>query len=109
MQVNITRDQNKHGVLPEHALEFAATLTATPGLRLHGLMTIPRATDDHQGEGRRAFAALRQLAANLHAQGIAFATSPPALSMGMSADFEVAIEEGATHVRVGSAIFGSRA
>ncbi|MEJ5212123.1 MAG: alanine racemase, partial [Burkholderiales bacterium] len=74
-----------------------------PRLRLRGLMAIPEPSDDPQAQ-RRPHRALRELLAGLRAQGLALDT----LSMGMSGDLEAAILEGATIVRVGSAIFGER-
>jgi pyridoxal phosphate enzyme (YggS family) len=99
LEVNVDREPQKAGVLPEAAAALAAHVRALPGLVLRGLMTIPRAGDDPE-TARPTFRALRALAAEL---GV------PDVSMGMSADAEVAIEEGATMVRVGTAIFGARA
>ncbi len=103
LQVNVSRDPAKAGVAPEAAAELAADIAALPGLRLRGLMTIPaRAADPaHQ---RAPFRALRELFEALQAEGHALDT----LSMGMSGDLEAAIAEGATLVRVGTAIFGPR-
>jgi PLP dependent protein len=98
IQVNVDREPQKAGVLPEAALELARELEALPGLRLRGLMAIPRAGDD-PAVLRRSFKSLRVLGASVRL---------PELSMGMSADMELAIEEGATIVRVGTAIFGPR-
>jgi pyridoxal phosphate enzyme (YggS family) len=99
LEVNIDSEPQKAGVLPEAAAVLAAQVRELPGLSLRGLMAIPRASDDAQA-ARPSFRALRALAAEL---GLA------EVSMGMSADAEVAIEEGATMVRVGTAIFGARA
>jgi pyridoxal phosphate enzyme (YggS family) len=99
LQVNVDREPQKAGVLPENAAALAAQVRALPGLALTGVMTIPRAADAAE-TSRPTFRTLRLLAAELGVQE---------LSMGMSADAEVAIEEGATMVRVGTAIFGARA
>jgi PLP dependent protein len=98
IQVNIDREPQKAGVLPEATPQLARELEALPGLRLHGLMAIPRAGDDPAAL-RESFRSLRALGASVRL---------PELSMGMSADLELAIEEGATIVRVGTAIFGPR-
>jgi pyridoxal phosphate enzyme (YggS family) len=98
VQVNVDREPQKSGVLPEAVPELVEALRALPAVSLHGLMAIPRASES-QEQMRPAFAALRALAERL---------SLPELSMGMSDDLEVAVEEGATMVRVGTAIFGAR-
>jgi pyridoxal phosphate enzyme (YggS family) len=103
LQVNISREDSKSGVLPEHTLALAQAVAPLPHLRLRGLMAIPRDSDD-PAEQRAAFAALRALFDQLNQQGFALDT----LSMGMSHDLEAAIAEGATLVRVGTAIFGAR-
>ncbi|MGD8860507.1 MAG: YggS family pyridoxal phosphate-dependent enzyme [Myxococcales bacterium] len=98
LQVNVDREAQKAGVLPEDAAALTDQVAALPGLSLCGLMAIPAATDDPE-RSRASFAALRELGATL---GLT------ELSMGMSADLEVAVEEGATMVRVGTGIFGPR-
>jgi pyridoxal phosphate enzyme (YggS family) len=98
LQVNLDREPQKAGVFPEAAPGLAEQVRTLPALTLAGVMAIPRATDEPE-QTRPAFAALAQLAARL---GL------PEVSMGMSGDFEIAIEEGATLVRVGTAIFGAR-
>jgi pyridoxal phosphate enzyme (YggS family) len=107
LQVNIARDPAKYGLMPDAVADVTDTLlsTALPGIRLQGLMTIgQQGADDSQ---RRAeFAALRELAADCATRFGPQHFSE--LSMGMSDDFELAIAEGATMVRVGSSIFGSR-
>ena len=99
LQVNIGREPQKHGVDPEDAVRVFGDLIAV-GMDLAGLMAIPPAADDAEAT-RSDFAEMRRLAA-LVAAGHPGRT---ALSMGMTDDFEVAIEEGATFVRVGRAIF----
>jgi pyridoxal phosphate enzyme (YggS family) len=95
LEVNVGREQQKAGVLPEDVPALLAQVQALPALACEGLMCIPPA----EGDPRPHFRSLRQLAGGL---------ALPELSMGMSADFEIAIEEGATLVRVGTAIFGGR-
>ena len=103
LQVNISGEASKSGVAAEELLELAQHVAQLPRLRLRGLMAIPEAQTDVSLQ-RAAFARLRKLADGLRAKGIALDT----LSMGMSGDLEAAVAEGATIVRVGSAIFGSR-
>lgn len=104
LEVNIDGEESKHGFSPEELRREWHMLTGLPHLNIQGLMCIPAPVADPQ-EARPAFAALRSLAEELRACGPFPLT---VLSMGMSHDFEIAIEEGATLVRVGSAIFGSR-
>jgi pyridoxal phosphate enzyme (YggS family) len=104
LQVKLEDEPQKAGATPEELPALADAVAALPRLRLRGLMCIPPPLDD-EAEQRRTFARLRRLRDSLNASG----HSLDALSMGMSADFEAAILEGATHVRVGTAIFGPRA
>lgn len=103
IQVNVSGEESKSGVLPEAVLALAKQIAALPNLQLRGLMAIPAPTEN-QVEQHAAFAQMRQLLDTLQQHGIEVDT----LSMGMSADMEAAIEEGATIVRIGSAIFGHR-
>ena len=103
LQVNVSGEATKRGVAPAEAGALAREVAALPGLRLRGLMAIPAPEADPQRE-RAAFRAMRGLYDELRAGGLALDT----LSMGMSADLDVAIAEGATMVRVGTAIFGER-
>ncbi len=103
IQVNVSGEASKSGVPPEQAVTLAHAVAALPRLRLRGLMCIPEPTDD-EAVLRRRFAALRGLKARLQGEGLALDT----LSMGMSHDIEAAVAEGATIVRVGTAIFGVR-
>jgi pyridoxal phosphate enzyme (YggS family) len=103
LQVNISGEATKSGATAAELPELARQVAALPNLRLRGLMAIPEPQTDPALQ-RAAFARLRQLADNLRAGGLAIDT----LSMGMSGDMESAILEGATIVRVGSAIFGLR-
>ena len=108
IQVNVSGEASKSGVAPGEMLALARSIGNLPGLRLRGLMAIPEATDD-LALRRHRFAVLRELRRELQEalaqQGVVLDT----LSMGMSADLEAAIAEGATMVRVGTAIFGGRA
>ena len=103
IQVNISGEASKSGVAPDALPELAAKVARLPNLVLRGLMAIPEPATD-EAKQRAAFARLRLLAEQLRAGGLALDT----LSMGMSADMAAAIAEGATIVRVGSAIFGTR-
>jgi pyridoxal phosphate enzyme (YggS family) len=103
LQVNISGEATKSGATAAELPELARQVAALPNLRLRGLMAIPEAQTDPALQ-RAAFAKLRQLADSLRAGGLDIDT----LSMGMSGDMASAILEGATIVRVGSAIFGSR-
>ncbi len=104
LEVNVDGEESKHGFTPEEIQEEWATLTALPNLEIRGLMCIPAPTEKAE-DARPAFAALRKLAELLRERG---PLPLPELSMGMSHDFSIAVEEGATIVRVGSAIFGKR-
>lgn len=105
LQVNISREATKSGVLPEDALALAQEIAALPGLALRGLMAIPAPAETLE-EQRQPLAALRQLLEELQA---ALPEAPlDTLSMGMSDDLEAAVLEGATLVRLGTAIFGAR-
>ena len=103
IQVNISGEGSKHGVTPEAAVALAHTVAALPNLRLRGLMCIPAPADGLEAQ-RLPFATLRGLLAVLQQQGLDVDT----LSMGMSADLEAAVLEGASLVRVGTALFGGR-
>ncbi len=105
LQVNVGGEASKGGFEPEDLEKEIDSLLAIERLEILGLMTIPPAGPDAESS-RRWFIALRELRDRLERSSGA---SLPGLSMGMSGDYEVAIEEGATHVRVGSAIFGGRA
>ena len=108
LQVNVSGETSKSGVAPGEVVALALAVAALPRLRLRGLMAIPEPTDD-PGLQRSRFAALRELHARVHAALAADAASCfDTLSMGMSADLESAVMEGATIVRVGSALFGAR-
>jgi len=104
IQVNVSGEGSKSGVAPGAEAALADAIARLPRLRLRGLMAIPEPTRD-AALARRRFALLRQLKEALAVRGHALDT----LSMGMSDDLEAAIAEGATIVRVGTAIFGKRA
>jgi PLP dependent protein len=103
IQVALVAEPTKGGVEPEKLAELALRAAELPRLKLRGLMCVPPPQPHVQAE-RAVFARLRILLESLNAEGLKLDT----LSMGMSADFESAIAEGATHVRIGTAIFGSR-
>lgn len=103
IQVNISGEASKSGVSVDALSELAHAVAALPRLRLRGLMAIPAPSDDANDQ-RAAFRRLREALDMLSTQGLALDT----LSMGMSDDLEAAIAEGATIVRIGSAIFGTR-
>jgi len=103
LQVNISGEASKSGVAPEAALALAREVAALPRLKLRGLMAIPEPAGDLAAQ-REPHRALRELLEAMNAEGLELDT----LSIGMSADLEAAIAEGATWVRIGSAIFGSR-
>lgn len=103
LQVNVSGEATKSGLEPYALLELARAVILLPNIRLRGLMAIPEPTEDVQQQ-RAAFAKLRFMQNDLQAVGIQTDT----LSMGMSADMDAAIAEGATIVRIGTAIFGVR-
>ncbi|MDO8108205.1 YggS family pyridoxal phosphate-dependent enzyme [Isoptericola sp. b441] len=105
VQVNVSGEETKSGVSPEAALDLAASVAALPGLRLTGLMTIGAHSPD-TGLVRAGYARLRELRDALVGQ--AATAGATVLSMGMSGDLELAVAEGATLVRVGTAVFGPR-
>ncbi|MGP5017885.1 YggS family pyridoxal phosphate-dependent enzyme [Vreelandella alkaliphila] len=105
LQVNISHEASKSGVMPDEVMALAKEVAALPRLRLRGLMAIP-APANSLAEQRAPLAALRQLLETLQA---ALPDAPlDTLSMGMSDDLEAAVLEGATLVRLGTAIFGAR-
>ena len=104
LQVNISGEASKSGLPVAEVLPLAKAVSCLPNLRLRGLMAIPGPANDAAAQ-RAPHRALRELLALLNEHGLALDT----LSMGMSADLEAAVAEGATIVRVGTAIFGGRA
>ncbi|MBI2877042.1 MAG: YggS family pyridoxal phosphate-dependent enzyme [Candidatus Tectomicrobia bacterium] len=107
LQVHLSEEETKSGFEPEALLRAIEEIARLPHLRVQGLMTIPPYLPEPE-EVRLCFRRLKQLAEEIRQRGIP-GVSMDELSMGMSHDFEVAIEEGATLVRVGTAIFGARA
>ena len=103
VQVNVDDETSKHGVAPADVAELAAACAALPRLRLRGLMCLPAMREGFEAQ-RVPFATLRRLAEDLRRDGIDTDT----LSMGMTADYRAAIFEGATIVRIGTAVFGER-
>ncbi|GAB3372272.1 YggS family pyridoxal phosphate enzyme [Azotobacter armeniacus] len=100
LQVNVSGEASKSGCTPAELAEFARAVVELPNLRLRGLMAIPEPTDDPAAQ-RAAFARLRELKDGLD-------LDLDTLSMGMSHDLEAAIAEGATWIRIGTALFGAR-
>jgi len=107
IQVNIGDDTNKAGVKSSEVEELLISLNDLPRLRVCGLMTMPPFVENPE-MSRPHFRNLRLLLEDLMTKGLFPAVARPDLSMGMSGDFHIAIEEGATIVRVGTAIFGQR-
>jgi pyridoxal phosphate enzyme (YggS family) len=103
LQVNVAGETQKSGCEPAEAPALARALAGHPHLNLEGLMTVAPLTEDGAVQ-RRTFRALRVLRDALQGEGLWL----PALSMGMSADYGIAVEEGATMLRLGTALFGSR-
>ena len=107
VQIKTSTEPSKHGLPPEDAADFLRTVVREcPALHVKGLMTLAVQSDDTQAV-RSCFRALRELRDRLKDAAIE-GVELDRLSMGMSGDFEIAIEEGATEVRIGSAIFGAR-
>lgn len=105
-EVNMAGEDTKFGLTPEATEDFIRELTAFPHLRVRGLMTIAPFTEEPESN-RQYFRGLRELMQRINAKEI-LPVPMDCLSMGMTGDFEVAIEEGATMVRVGTGIFGER-
>ena len=103
LQVNISGEASKSGLLPQEVAQVAAAVAALPRLRLRGLMSIPEPAQGLQAQ-QAPHRALRLMQQELNQRGLALDT----LSMGMSDDLEAAVAEGSTMVRVGTAIFGAR-
>jgi hypothetical protein len=106
IEVNTSGEETKNGISPENALDLAAKISRLDNLSLRGLMTMPPWFDDPE-DARPYFAALRELSDKI-TRGNIENVKMEELSMGMSGDYEVAVEEGATIVRIGRAIFGER-
>ena len=106
IEVNMAGEDSKFGVSPDETEALVRAASALEGIKVSGLMTIAPYTDDPE-TNRPYFAGLRELAVDI-GQKCIDNVSMSVLSMGMTGDFEVAIEEGATHIRVGTGIFGER-
>jgi len=107
IQVNIGGDSNKSGTEPAETRQLLEDIATLPMLRPRGLMTMPPFTDDPE-DARPYFRELRLLAESLAAENLFSDNKNVELSMGMTNDYRIAIEEGATLVRIGTAIFGER-
>lgn len=107
VQVNISKEDSKHGIYEEDAVSFIKTIASSyPNIKIKGLMTMAPNTDDKELI-RSVFKKLKKLSIIIDNENIE-GVSMDELSMGMSNDFEIAVEEGATFVRVGTSIFGKR-
>lgn len=106
IEVNAADEEGKFGVAPDRAEALIRAVSPLKGIHVEGLMTIAPYTDDPE-TNRQYFARLRELAVDI-GQKCIDNVSMNVLSMGMTGDFEIAVEEGATHVRVGTGIFGER-
>ncbi len=107
IQVNIGREGNKSGVLPENTEELMQQIMPLPRLRIKGLMTMPPWSSKPESS-RHYFSELRKIAQTLRNKQLFHDNNSVELSMGMSNDFHIAIEEGATLIRIGTSIFGNR-
>ena len=106
LEVNIAKEDSKHGFLEEEVLPAVLEIAKFPHLRIRGLMTVAPYTENAE-ENRIYFRKMKELLVDINSKNIDN-ISMDSLSMGMSSDYEVAIEEGATMVRVGTGIFGER-
>lgn len=106
LEVNIASEESKFGVLPQDAVDLAMSIAELKNVKLCGLMTVAPITENPESN-RPYFRKMRELSVDIASKN-KDNISMNVLSMGMTGDFEVAIEEGATHVRVGTGIFGKR-
>lgn len=106
LEVNVAGEESKFGMTPGEALSLAGAVAALPGIEVKGLMTVAPYVKD-QEENRPCFQKLKQLSVDIYGKNIDN-ISMDVLSMGMTGDYSVAVEEGATYVRVGTGIFGER-
>lgn len=104
IQVNVSNEESKHGLHPDELVPFIESLSEYPLIKVVGLMTMAPNTDDHDVI-RSCFRYLKDLQKNVQALSLPYATCHE-LSMGMSGDFEIAIEEGATFIRIGTSLVG---
>ena len=106
LEVNIAGEESKWGQDPSEIIEFVKSVAALPAVRIKGLMTVAPVTESPD-ENRKYFRSLKELSVDIKAQNI-HNVSMDILSMGMTGDYEAAVAEGATYVRVGTGIFGAR-
>ena len=106
IEVNVAKEESKFGLMPEEVPEFVEKIAGFPHIRVKGLMTIAPFVENPE-DNRPVFAHLRKLSVDINAKNIDN-VNVSILSMGMTNDYEIAVEEGATMVRVGTAIFGER-
>ena len=106
LEVNVAGEESKFGIRPEETEELARQIALLPNLHIQGLMTIAPYVENPENN-RQIFRNLRNLSVDIERKKFNNVTMS-VLSMGMTGDYEVAIEEGATHVRVGTGIFGER-
>lgn len=106
LEVNVAKEESKTGFMPEEAMDAVLAIHGFPNVRIRGLMTIAPFVENSE-ENRPVFKKLYQLSVDIKSKNIDN-TTMDVLSMGMTGDYEVAIEEGATMIRVGTGIFGAR-
>ena len=106
LEVNVAKEESKFGMMPEDVEEMAGQIAALPHLQIEGLMTIAPFVDD-PGKNRPVFRKLYQLSVDIKKKNIDN-VNMGVLSMGMTGDYQVAVEEGSTMIRVGTGIFGAR-
>lgn len=106
VEVNAAREASKYGIMPEETEDFVRQISVLPGIRVEGLMTIAPYTENAE-DNRKFFRCMKKLYVDIKEKNIDN-VNMCSLSMGMTGDYEVAIEEGATMVRVGTGIFGER-
>ena len=106
LEVNVAKEESKFGMMPEDVEEMAGQIAALPHLQIEGLMTIAPFVDD-QEKNRPVFRKLYQLSVDIKKKNIDN-VNMGVLSMGMTGDYQVAVEEGSTMIRVGTGIFGAR-
>lgn len=106
LEVNVAAEESKHGFCPQELIEAVTTVSAFPHVKIRGLMTVAPYTDNPE-ENRKYFRKMKELMVDINSKNIDNVVMSE-LSMGMTGDFEVAVEEGSTYVRVGTGIFGHR-
>ncbi len=106
VEVNIASEETKYGIHPNECVSFISKINRLPGIKIEGLMCVAPNVDNSE-KNRHYFALMRQLSVDINQKNIDN-VNMGVLSMGMSGDYPVAIEEGATHIRVGSFLFGER-